>query len=82
MRGKEDNQSWPSPEEVAMKAEALPVVPSVRFASDYVETIDVLKGKGFTWGEIGQWFREQGITISDSAINSAWQKHRAKRETR
>lgn len=37
----------------------------------YVKAAEVLKRRGFTWVEIGEWFKEHGIDVASNTICSA-----------
>ena len=41
-------------------------------ASDYIETIAVLRDKDLTWKQITQWFHANGKDFSKQCISSAW----------
>jgi hypothetical protein len=63
---------WLSPDELLTKASEVPEAPRTILASDYGETINHLRQKGYTWKEITDWFSQNKIELSMGALISGW----------
>ena len=62
-----DEIDIPSPEELALEAESTPRKVNFR---DYYKTVCILRGKGYSFGEIADWFGDRlGVKPTRSQIS-------------
>jgi hypothetical protein len=62
----------PSPENLTQDAAMEDEVVS---PEDYLDTISVLRGKGWSWRRIAAWFGRRGFDFSHVALYRAWNDH-------
>lgn len=68
----------PEPANLFEKAKDVEPAPRFTCASDYGESINLLREKGYTWNEIAQWFKGNGVDYSMQAINAGWRTWKLK----
>lgn len=62
----------PTPTSIVTLAHEVEEAPVYRCASDYGETIDILRNKNYTWQEIADFLNTHGISFSRQAFVSGW----------
>jgi hypothetical protein len=65
-------QHMPAPEELALMAGSVPDAPRYLCASDYGESAEALRRKGYTWKEVQGWLSKHGADFSIQALISGW----------
>lgn len=60
----------------SMKAAALTAaeLPRWRYAKDYGESVHILRGKGYTWDMVADWFEERGASYRASSLKQAYRQ--------
>lgn len=65
-------QEMPRPEELAALVKQVPDAPRYLCASDYGETAEALRQKGYTWKEVRDWLAGHGADFTMQAIIAGW----------
>jgi len=63
--------STPPPERLFQQAEQ---EPDIRGLSAYVDSIRVLREKGFSYREIADWFSERGVDVNHNTVYRVYMK--------
>lgn len=61
-----------TPEQALIEAEAMPAPPRYLCASDYFDSIHVLRERGLTWNDCRDWLAARGVNYSMQSVRGGW----------